>query len=101
MIEDKISNSEVEAILKIIEKIKRKCIFSYIGMGSGIFVSILSLLYLAKNPTIVAGSLSLLGIGIFVFIINKISLNDYKKRIEELNCDLKKTQELLMNQKDY
>ena len=101
MIEDKINNSEVEGILKIIEKIKRKCIFSYIGMACGIFVSILSLLYLAKNPTIIAGSLSLLAIGIFVFIINRISLKDYKKRIEQLNSDLKKTQELLMNQNDY
>ncbi|MDY2889732.1 MAG: hypothetical protein SOU19_09265 [Candidatus Caccosoma sp.] len=101
MIDEKISQSEVDAILKVIERIKRKCVFSYLGMGAGIFVCILSILYLAKNPTIIAGSLSLLAIGAFVFIINKISLKDYKKRIEELNIDLKKTQERLFNQKDY
>ena len=101
MIKDTIDKSEVDAILKIINKIEKKSVFSYIGMIIGTLVSILALVYLIKNPTIIAGSLSLLAIGVFVIIINRITLKDYKKRIEQLKIDLKKTQEILSNQEDY
>lgn len=101
MIKDTIDKSEVDAILKIINKIEKKSVFSYIGMIIGTLVSILALVYLIKNPTIIAGSLSLLAIGVFVIIINRITLKDYKKRIEQLKVDLKKTQEILLNQEDY
>ena len=101
MIKDTIDKGEVDAILKIINKIERKSVFSYIGMIMGALVSILALVYLVKNPTIITGSLSLLAIGVFVIIINKITLKDYKKRIEQLKNDLKKTQEILLNQEDY
>lgn len=101
MIKDTIDKGEVDAILKIINKIERKSVFSYIGMMMGALVSILALVYFVKNPTIIAGSLSLLAIGVFVIIINKITLKDYKKRIEQLKIDLKKTQEILSNQEDY
>lgn len=101
MIKDTIDKSEVDAILKIINKIEKKSVFSYIGMIIGTLVSILALVYLIKNPTIIAGSLSLLAIGVFVIIINKITLRDYKKRIEQLKIDLKKTQEIISNQEDY
>ena len=101
MIKDTIDKSEVDAILKIINKIEKKSVFSYIGMIIGTLVSILALVYLIKNPTIIVGSLSLLAIGVFVIIINRITLKDYKKRIEQLKIDLKKTQEILLNQEDY
>ncbi len=101
MIKDTIDKSEVDAILKIINKIEKKSVFSYIGMIIGTLVSILALVYLIKNPTIIAGSLSLLAIGVFVIIINRITLKDYKKRIEQLKVDLKKTQEIISNQEDY
>lgn len=93
--------SEINSLIETIEKIKKKYIFSYLGMFLGAALMIFSLLYFSHNTDLVAGVLSILFIGFVVIFINYISLKGRKKRVQELTQDLEKSKEVYDNTPDF
>lgn len=93
-----ITKSEIESIQNTIAKIQFKCVYCYMGMGLGGFIVFIALIYFVKNPEIVEGSLSLIFVGVLVFILNLLTYYQRKERINGLNKDLMKTIELYEKQ---
>ena len=93
--------SEINSLIETIEKIKKKYIFSYLGMLLGAVLMIFALLYFSHNTDLVAGVLSILFIGFVVIFINYISLKGRKKRVQELTQDLEKSKEVYDNTPDF
>ena len=90
MIEEKITNKEVEDLEKLIDKLTRKFLGLYIATGLGAIIIVFSLIYFMQHPDIIAGSLSLFFIGLVLVVINIMSIRQVKKRIAELKIDLEK-----------
>ena len=93
MIEEKITNKEIEQLEKVIEKLNKKFIGLYIGVAIGFIIIFYSIIYFMQHPDIIAGSVSLFGIGLVIALMNFISAKQIKKRIKELNEDLEKLKE--------
>ena len=90
MIEDKITNKEIEDLERIIKKLSNRFLGLYIAAGLGAIIIIYSLIYFMHHPDIIAGSVSLFFIGLVVVLLNILSIRQTKKRIEELKIDLEK-----------
>lgn len=99
--EHKVSKIEIEELAKIINKIERKCLSYYLGIGLGAFLIVISLIYFLMNPNAVEGILSLIAIGGFVGFINYISLRQAKNRIGQLQKDLDLLQKTYDTQLDF
>lgn len=92
---EKSLESEIESLKELIEKIDKKCYLSYIGIGIGSILALIAIIYYMLNPDIIAGSFSLLAIGVVVILLNYITLKQRRKRIEELSRDLKVSEKML------
>lgn len=92
---EKSLESEIESLKELIEKIDKKCYLSYIGIGIGAILALIAIIYYMLNPDIIAGSFSLLAIGVVVILLNYITLKQRRKRIEELTRDLKVSEKML------
>ncbi|MBQ8206859.1 MAG: hypothetical protein IJZ77_05290 [Bacilli bacterium] len=92
---EKSLESEIESLKELIEKIDKKCYLSYIGIGIGAILALIAIIYYMLNPDIIAGSFSLLAIGVVVILLNYITLKQRRKRIEELSRDLKVSEKML------
>ena len=97
MNQDKIKSlsSEIESLKKLINKIDNKCYVSYVGIGIGVLLSLIAIIYYMQNPDIVSGSLALFFIGAIIVTLNYITLKQRRTRIEQLKKDLKVSEELL------
>ena len=92
---EKSLESEIESLKELIENIDKKCYLSYIGIGIGAILALIAIIYYMLNPDIIAGSFSLLAIGVVVILLNYITLKQRRKRIEELSRDLKVSEKML------
>ena len=92
---EKSLESEIESLKELIEKIDKKCYLSYIGIGIGAILALIAIIYYMLNLDIIAGSFSLLAIGVVVILLNYITLKQRRKRIEELSRDLKVSEKML------
>ena len=92
---EKSLESEIESLKELIEKIDKKCYLSYIGIGIGAILALIAIIYYMLNPDIIAGSFSLLAIGVVIILLNYITLKQRRKRIEELSRDLKVSEKML------
>lgn len=99
--EHKVTKQEIEELCNTINRIEKRNFGYYLGVGLGAFISLISLVYFLINPDIVAGSLSLLAIGVFVIILNYISIKQAKARITQLKVDLERLQEVYNNQIEF
>ena len=93
---EKSLESEIESLKKLIEKIDKKCYLSYTGIGIGVILALIAIIYYMQNPDIITGSLCLLGIGVVIILLNYITLKQRRKRIEELTRDLKASEKILL-----
>ena len=88
MVEIKVSKDEIEELEKLVKKIENKATINQFGIFIGGLVCLLALVYFMMNPEIIAGSISILVIGILILILNLISYKQRKKRIVELSKDV-------------
>ena len=99
--EHKVTKLEIEELCNTIKRIEKRCLGYYLGIAFGALIALIAIVYFLINPDIVAGSLSLLLIGLFVCFLNYISIKQAKNRIESLNKDLKILQNEYNKQIDF
>ncbi|MCI5745296.1 MAG: hypothetical protein MR270_03340 [Erysipelotrichaceae bacterium] len=88
-------NSQYENELKdTINRIERKYIRNHIGIIFGVFICFVALIFYLNNPTLIAGVLSVLFIGVIVIFLNVFELSKRKNRVSELKEQLNKIIEM-------
>ena len=65
-------NDEIEYLSKTITKLRKSAESHIVFLGIGVLIVIIGFIYLAINPDIVSGSLTLAAIGIGIIIYNAL-----------------------------